>query len=103
MRPFRVVNLVPYASNKWLSALRGSPIARAGWGRFECVRERGEYIVSDILQEYAANDAKRNANEQKIGDYYSSCMGERVIEQAGTRPLCSDLKSIAHLKSKDAI
>src|SRR5947209_15216432 len=79
------------------------PIDRPGWRRFNELQERAEYIVRDILQKYSANDAKRNANEQKIGDYYSSCMDENAIEKAGTRPLDSDLKSIADLKSKDAL
>jgi len=91
-----------YACTKW-QAQNPIPSDRPGWGRFNELQERGEYIVRDILQKYSANDAKRNANEQKIGDYYSSCMDENAIEKAGTRPLDSDLKSIADLKSKDAL
>ena len=30
---------------------------------------------------------KRSAIEQKIGDYYASCMDEGAIEKAGTKPL----------------
>src|SRR5438270_12813171 len=87
-----------YACTKW-QAQNPIPSDRPGWGRFNELQERGEYIVRDILQKYSANDAKRNANEQKIGDYYSSCMDETSIEKTVTSPLDSDLKSIADLKS----
>ncbi len=91
-----------YACTKW-QAQNPIPSDRPGWGRFNELQERGEYIVRDILQKYSANDAKRGVNEQKIGDYYSSCMDENAIEKAGTHPLDSDLKSIVDLKSKDAL
>src|SRR5438132_12114967 len=56
-----------YACTKW-QAQNPIPSDRPGWGRFNELQERGEYIVRDILQKYSANDAKRNDNEQKIGD-----------------------------------
>jgi putative endopeptidase len=88
-----------YACSKW-QAQNPVPADRPAWGRFNELQERGEYIVRDILEKTAAKAAGRSPNEQKIGDYYASCMDESAIEKAGTKPLDHDLKSIAALKSK---
>ena len=45
--------------------------------------------------------AGRSASEQKIGDYYASCLDESAVEKAGLKPLDHDFQSIAALKSKD--
>jgi predicted metalloendopeptidase len=37
----------------------------------------------------------RSANEQKIGDYYATCMDESAIEQTGAKPLDAEFRSIA--------
>jgi len=39
--------------------------------------------LRDILQNVSAADPKRNAIDQKIGDYYASCMDEAAIEKKG--------------------
>src|SRR6195256_4489485 len=88
-----------YACSKW-QAQNPVPADRPTWGRFNELQERGEYIVRDILEKAAAKTAGRSSNEQKIGDYYASCMDESAIEKAGSKPLDHDLQSIAALKSK---
>ena len=88
-----------YACSKW-QAQNPVPSDRATWGRFNELQERGEYIVRDILEKAAAKTTGRSANEQKIGDYYASCMDESAVEKAGTKPLTHDFDSIAALKSK---
>ncbi len=88
-----------YACSKW-KAQNPIPGDHPGWGRFNELTERGEYIVRDILDKYSANDSKRTPVEQKIGDYYQACMDESAIEQAGTKPLRPELDRIAGLKSK---
>ena len=94
-----------YACSKWL-AQNPIPADRSAWGRFNELAERGEYIVRDILEKAAVDRAARSArteNEQKIGDYYASCMDESAIEKAGTKPLEHDLQSIAGIKSKEEL
>jgi len=88
-----------YACSKWIAA-NPIPSDRSSWGRFNELAERGEYIVRDILEKAAVDRPGRTANEQKIGDYYASCMDEGAIEKAGTRPLDADFQSIAALTSK---
>ena len=40
------------------------------------------------------------SNEQKIGDYYQSCMDTDAIDKAGLTPMEPELKRIAALHSK---
>jgi predicted metalloendopeptidase len=87
-----------YACSKW-QAQNPVPADRPTWGRFNELQERGEYIVRDILEKAAAKTTGRTSNEQKIGDYYASCMDEGAIEKAGT-VVDHDLQSIVALKSK---
>ncbi len=91
-----------YACSKWQA---GDPIPsdHPEWGRFNELEERGEHIVRGILEKYSASDPKRSAAEQKIGDYYQSCMDESAIESAGTSPLENELKTIAALRSKQEL
>jgi putative endopeptidase len=89
-----------YACSKW-SAKNPVPGDRPGWGRFDELQQRGEYIVRDILEKAATSGTSRSASEQKIGDYYASCMDESAIERAGTQPLQADFESIVKLKSKE--
>ena len=91
-----------YACSKW-QAQNPIPSDRPGWGRFNELQERGEYIVRDILEKASADRPGRSADEQKIGDYYATCMDESAIEKAGTKALDPDFQSIAALKSKDEL
>ena len=88
-----------YACSKWL-AQNPIPADRSSWGRFNELQQRGEYIVRDILEKSSLDRPGRSASEQKIGDYYASCMDEGAIEKAGTKPLERDLQNIAAIKSK---
>ena len=91
-----------YACSKWL-AQNPIPSDRPEWGRFDELEERGEHIVRGILEKYSANDPKRTVVEQKIGDYYQSCMDEGAIESAGTHPLENELKTLDALQSKQEL
>jgi endothelin-converting enzyme/putative endopeptidase len=89
-----------YACSKW-QAQNPIPSDRPSWGRFNELQDRGEVLVRGILEKYSKDDPKRSAIEQKIGDYYHSCMDESAIEKAGAKPLQPTLDRVAALKSKD--
>jgi len=88
-----------YACSKW-QAQNPIPGDHSSWGRFNELEERGEQTVRGILENYSTNDSKRNPVEQKIGDYYQSCMDEAAIEAAGMRPLADEFQAIEDLNSK---
>jgi endothelin-converting enzyme/putative endopeptidase len=91
-----------YACSKWV-ARNPIPADRSSWGRFNELQQRGEYIVRDILEKAAVDGPGRSVSEQKIGDYYTSCMDEAAVEKAGTKPLEHDFHSIAAIRSKEEL
>ena len=88
-----------YACSRWQAA-NPIPADRSSWGRFDELVERGQYVVREILEKASGDRGGRSANEQKIGDYYATCVDEDAIEKAGTKPLDADFRSIAALNSK---
>jgi putative endopeptidase len=91
-----------YACSKWI-AKNPIPSDRPSWGRFDELQQRGQFVVRGILEKAAVDRPGRSVSEQKIGDYYASCMDESAIEKAGTKPLQPDFDGIAAIKSKEEL
>ncbi len=62
--------------------------------------DENEKILHAILEQAAAGGANRTPNEQKIGDYYASCIDTDAINREGIKPLQPELDRIAALKNK---
>jgi len=91
-----------FSCGNWLKA-NPIPADQAMWGRFSELQERNRAILRDILEKASVNDPKRNAVDQKIGDYYASCMDDKAIETKGLAPLKPELDRINALKSKSEL
>ena len=88
-----------YADGGWL-AKNPVPPAYPSWGRFNELQERNREVLHKILERAAADrKAPEGSNEQKIGDFYASCMDEAKIEADGIKPLEPELDRLAHLQS----
>src|SRR5262245_15572365 len=69
------------------------------WGTGTVVSERNRDTVRSILEDTSKNTSvSKGSNDQKIGDYYASCMAEDKIEAAGLKPLEPELTRIAAIK-----
>src|SRR3989454_128821 len=87
-------NFFQYANGGWV-AKNPIPAAYASWGRFNELADKNQEQLRQILEEAAKNTkAAKGSNEQKIGDYYASCMDEAGIEAAGLTPIADELKFI---------
>ncbi|HME31641.1 MAG TPA: M13 family metallopeptidase, partial [Terriglobales bacterium] len=84
--------------------MKNNPIPpdKSRWGRFNALDEYNLYILRDILEK-AQVSGQHNAIEQKVGDYYASCMDEATIEKKGTAPLQPDTERKAAIKSKQEL
>jgi putative endopeptidase len=91
-----------YACGGWMKA-NPVPADQASWGRFNELEDRNRDILRRILDRTSVNDPKRSPVEQKIGDFYQSCMDETSINKAGLEPLKPELDRIAAIGAKSAI
>src|ERR1044071_1275565 len=87
-----------FANGGW-TARNEIPPAYSRWGRFEVLAEQNNQVLHDILESLARRrDLRPGTNEQKVSDFYQSCMDESAIEAAGAKPLQPDLERIAAVK-----
>ena len=91
-----------FACGNWL---KNNPIPadQPSWGRFNELHDHNQLVLRNILEKYSANDPKRSANEQKIGDYYYSCMDESGINAKGLTTLKPLLDRIDALQNKSQL
>jgi len=79
------------------------PNDRSGYGTGSMIADRNESILHSMLERAAAGGVERTPNEQKIGDYYASCMDTDTINKKGLEPLQPELDRIAALKDKSEL
>jgi len=88
-----------FAGGGWL-AKNPVPDAYPNWGRFNELAERNRELLHRILESSAAKaHAAPGSNEQKIGDFYASCMDEKKIDADGAKPLNPELARINAIQS----
>lgn len=93
------VDLYAFSCGKWLEK-NPIPADRSRWSVYSKTAEDNQRFLWGMLEEAARPLPGRDANTQKIGDYFASCMDEAAIEKAGIDPLKHDLAAIAGLKSR---
>jgi endothelin-converting enzyme/putative endopeptidase len=86
-----------YACGTWIKS-NPIPSDQASWGRFSELNERNRLILREIL-EAAAAAKTRDADTQKIGDYYAACLDEKAIEAKGIAVLKTEFARIDAMKS----
>jgi len=96
------VDFYKYSCGNWMKK-NPIPADQASWSAYGKLQDENRAILRDILEKAAVPDARRSAVQQKIGDYYASCMDEKAVETLGAKPLDTELKRIAGLKSKDQL
>ena len=96
-------NFFQYANGGWL-AKNPIPAAYASWGRFNELADKNQEQLRVILEDAGKNaKAGKGSNEQKIGDFYATCMDEAGIEAAGLTPLEPELKQIEEIKDQASL
>jgi putative endopeptidase len=87
-----------FAMGGWMKA-NPIPPEYPSWGSFAQLADKNQQNLKQILEEAANTKAAPGSNEQKIGDFYASCMDTSAIDAAGTKPIEPDLARIAEVKS----
>ena len=88
-----------YANGEWLKK-NPIPPAYPSWGRFTELAERNREHLHQILEKAAANrNPAPGSNEQKIGDFYASCMDEKQVNAEGIKPLAPEFERLQAIKN----
>jgi len=82
-----------FAMGSWMKT-NPIPPEYARWGTFTKLADNNLTEMRTILDAAAKASAPAGSNEQKIGDFYASCMDTSAIEAAGLKPIASDLAAI---------
>src|SRR5258708_300758 len=93
------VDFYQFACAGWM---RRNPIPPeyTDWVSFSEVTQHTHAVLKTILETASANDPKRNAVKQKIGDFYSACMDEKAANKIEYLPLKAEFDRIADVKDK---
>ena len=92
-----------YANGNWLKTTE-IPAAYSSWGAFNVLAENNRKTLHDILEEAARKtNATKGSNEQKIGDYYASCLDEAKREAEGMKPLVPELARIDKIQDMKGV
>ena len=95
-------NFYQYACGSWLKKTE-IPADQSRWGSFNELHERNQMLLRDLLEKDSVADASRGAIDQKIGDFYGSCMDEKSANAKGAEPIQPELDRIAAVKDKAAL
>jgi endothelin-converting enzyme/putative endopeptidase len=96
------VDFYTYSCGGWMKK-NPIPPDQSSWSTYRKLEDEDLAQLRAILEEAAKANAARGSVDQKIGDYYASCMDEAAIDKLGAKPLAPELERIARLKSKQEL
>jgi putative endopeptidase len=92
-----------YATGGWM-ARNPIPAAFPSWGVDSALEDQNREILRQILDAAVQNtNAVKGSSEQKVGDFYASCMNEQKIEADGISPLAPELGRIDKIKDQRSL
>ncbi len=93
------VDFYQYACGNWLKKAE-IPADQSAWVSFVELDERNLVTLRVILEKASANDSGRSFIDQKVGDFYSSCMDEKTVDAKGLESLKPELDRISTVSDK---
>jgi putative endopeptidase len=95
-------NFYEFAMGSWMKA-NPIPPEYSSWGTFTQLRDNNLTALRTILEAAAKASASAGSNEQKIGNFYASCMDTSAIEAAGLKPIEGELNTIDAISDQKAL
>ncbi|HEX3893732.1 MAG TPA: M13 family metallopeptidase [Terracidiphilus sp.] len=93
------VDFAAYACGNF-PKLHPIPSDKSGYGSGAIVFDYTQQVLHDLLEKDAVDSPSRTANEQKIGDFYATCMNEDAIHATGMKGVEPELARIDALTDK---
>ena len=93
------VDFYQYTCGGWMKK-NPIPADQASWSVYGKLGQDNQRFLWGILDELAKKAEGRNANQQKLGDFFAACMDEAAVERLGASPLKLHLARVEAMKSK---
>ncbi len=93
------VDFYQYTCGGWMKT-NPIPPDQARWDVYSKLANDNLQFLWGILNDLSKPAASRTPAQQKIGDYFASCMDTAAIDKRGAEPIAPVLKQIAEMKSK---
>lgn len=91
-------NFYAYANGAWQKA-NPIPPEYTVWGSFQNLQERVQLRIRKMLLALTKIDHAKGSIEQKVADFYTSGMNEKLINQQGVIPLAEEFERIQQIKT----
>jgi putative endopeptidase len=88
-----------FAMGGWMKS-NEIPPQYSTWGSFSRLLDKNQQNLQQILEAAANSKAAAGSNEQKIGDFYATCMDTAAIDAAGTKAIEPEMTAIAAMKNE---
>ena len=82
-----------YGNGGWLKA-NPIPADQSYWGSFTILEETNRESLHKVLEKVSKAANAPGTDDQKVGDFYLTCMDEAAIEAQGITPLNGELAAI---------
>ena len=91
-----------YGNGGWLKA-NPIPPDQSYWGSFTILEEENRERLHQVLEKVSKATNAPGSDDQKIGDFYATCMDEAAVEAQGLTPLKGELDAIDKIASVTAL
>jgi putative endopeptidase len=92
------VDFYQYSCGGWMKK-NPIPSDQPRWSVYGKLYQENQQFLWGILDQLAKQTSGRNANQQKIGDYFGACMDEAAVNKLGAKPLEPYMTQITAMKS----
>jgi len=73
------------------------------WGSFTILADRNQSSMRGILEASMKANPPTGSNQQKIADFYASCMDTTAIDASAIKPIAADLSAIDKLQESSEL
>ncbi|HEY4354417.1 MAG TPA: M13 family metallopeptidase [Acidobacteriaceae bacterium] len=96
------VDFYKFSCGGW-QKLNPIPSDQAGWSVYAKLTNENQQFLWGILEEDSKPSATRTAVQQKVGDYYESCMNTAAIDAASLKPLQTALDRLNGISTREQV
>ncbi len=96
------VDFYAYSCGGWIKS-NPIPPDQASWSVYGKLTDQNQRFLWGLMLDAGKPSPKRDPVQQKVGDFFSSCMDESAVEKAGAGPLQPAFRDLAAIRNLKAL